>query len=235
MNVVLASTGHPQRELARLQTLLPQLTAVYESIIFSVPSSLTPDEVRALESLPHVLVVVNQDWSKGRFSAIQKALDSSAQYIHYADLDRVLHWVETSPAEWQQVVSYIKNADCLIIGRTEKAFKSHPMALQQTEKIINIVFSNLLGQPVDLGGGSRGFSRPAVEFLMKNNGSRCSWCTDSEWVMLLHRAGFHVGYIAVDGLEAPGYPATYDTDVKRWEYRVKMALDIIQAGIEAAK
>ncbi|MFZ5886610.1 MAG: hypothetical protein ACOYYF_03995 [Chloroflexota bacterium] len=70
---------------------------------------------------------------------------------------------------------------------------------------------------------------------MKNSSSNCSWCADSEWVMLLHYAGFHVGYVAVNGLESLGYSATYDTDVKRWEYRVKIALDIIQTGIEVAK
>jgi hypothetical protein len=51
--------------------------------------------------------------------------------------------------------------------------------------------------------------------------------------MLLRRAGFNVDYIAVNGLESPGYSATYDTEVKRWEFRVKVALDIIQSGLAA--
>jgi len=235
MDVVLTCTGYPQRELSRFQMLLPRLAEVYETVILSVPPNLAGDEVKTLESLSRVLVVTNPDWSWGRYSAIQKALDTSTKYIHYADLDRMLHWVETNPAEWQQVVSSIQKTDCLIMGRTERAFQTYPQALQQTEKIINLVFSHLLGQSVDLGGGSRGFSRQAAEFLMKKGKGGCSWCTDSEWVMLLHRAGFKVDYIAVNGLESLGYASTFDTDVKRWAFRVQIALEIIQAGIAATQ
>jgi hypothetical protein len=235
MGTVLACTGYPHQQLARFQELLPLLTNIYESIVLSVPPNLAPDEMTMLEAIPHVLVVANQDWSRGRYTAIQKAVDTCSRHIHYADLDRVLHWVETNPAEWQSVVSRIQETDCLIIGRTEKSFETHPQALQQTEKIINLVFSNLLGRSVDLGGGSRGFSRQAAQFVVKNSNGSCSWCTDSEWVMLLHRAGYQVDYIGVNGLESPGYSATYDTDVKRWQFRVKMALEIIEAGITASQ
>jgi hypothetical protein len=49
--------------------------------------------------------------------------------------------------------------------------------------------------------------------------------------MLLYHAGFEVEYIAVNGLESPGYPVGYDTAAGRWEFRVKVALDIIQSGL----
>ncbi len=58
-----------------------------------------------------------------------------------------------------------------------------------------------------------------------------AWCVDSEWVMLLYQAGFKVEYVAVDGLASPGYSTTYDSEAKRWEFRVNVALDIIQAGL----
>jgi hypothetical protein len=235
MNMVLACTGYPQRELSRFRRLLPQLAKVYETIILSVPPNMTSDELGILESSPNVIVFSNQDWSQGRYSAIQKALETSAKYIHYADLDRVLHWIETNSEELREVVLGIEKTDCLVIGRTKKAFETHPNALRQTEKIINIVFSNLLGQSVDLGGGSRGFSRRAAEFLIGNSNNSSSWCTDSEWVMLLYHAGYHVDYIEVNGLESPNYPTTYDTDVNHWIFRVQVAQDIIQAGISVSR
>lgn len=202
MDIVLACTGYPQRELARLQMLIPQLAEVYSAIVFSVPSNLAQDEINELKMMPKSLVVVNSEWSSGRHSAIQKALETSGTHIHYADLDRVLRWIENRPAEWRQVVSLIPTTDCLIIGRTEAAFQTHPQALQQTERIINAIFSYSLGQAVDLGGGSRGFSRSAAQFLMTNSVRTRAWCVDSEWVMLLHQAGFEVKHIAVNGLES---------------------------------
>jgi hypothetical protein len=235
MSIALSSTGYPQRELPRFLMLLPHLSRVYETVILSVPPDFYSDEMRMLESLPNVLIVVNQDWSQGRYSAIQKALDTSATHIHYADLDRLLHWVETNPVEWQYTVSCIEKTDCLIIGRTSRASETHPKALQQTEKIINLVFSNLLEQSVDLGGGSRGFSRRAAEFLIKNSINNRSWCNDSEWVMLLHQSGFQVDYTAVDGLGSPNYTENYDMDAEHWAFRVQIAFEVIQAGIAVSK
>jgi hypothetical protein len=233
MDIVLACTGYPQRETSRLQILMPHLTEVYSAIVFSAPSSLAQEEVHALGIMPNSLVVLNSDWSSGRRTALQKALDTSATYIHYVDLDRLLHWIETDSTEWRQTVARILTTDCLIIGRTDRAFQTHPQALQQTERIINAVFSHELGQAVDLGGGARGFSRQAAQFLATHSVSSQSWCVDSEWPMLLHRAGFKVDYIAVNGLESPGYSPTYDVEVKRWEFRIKVALDIIQSGLAA--
>ena len=233
MDIVLACAGYPQREMSRLQILMPQLIEVYSAVVLSAPSSLTQDEVHALEMMPKSLVVLNSDWSSGRRAALQEALSTSATHIHYADLDRVLHWIETDPTEWRQTVARVQTTDCLIIGRTDKAFQTHPQALQQTERIINTVFSHELGLTVDLGGGSRGFSRQAAQFVVAHSVGGQSWCSDSEWPMLLHRAGFNVDYIAVNGLESPGYNATYDSEVKRWEFRVKVALDIIQSGLAA--
>jgi len=231
MDTVLACTGYPQRKLTQLQQLMPQLAEVYSAIVFSVPPDLTKDEISALEMMPKSTVVVNAEWSRGRHAAIQQALETPATHIHCADLDRVLHWIETYPEEWRRVVSQIPTTDCLIIGRTDAAFQTHPQALQQTERIINTVLSYVLGQTVDLGGGSRGYSRQAAQFLMARSVCRRSWCVDSEWVTLLYQGGFKVEYVAVDGLASPGYPTTYDTNARRWAFRVNVALDIIQSGL----
>ncbi|MDQ3699971.1 MAG: hypothetical protein M3442_03510, partial [Chloroflexota bacterium] len=68
--------------------------------------------------------------------------------------------------EWRQVVAEIARVDCLILGRPEAAFRSHPQCMQQTEAIINTVGSHLLGTPVDLGAGSRGLSRRAAQLAV---------------------------------------------------------------------
>ena len=167
-------------------------------------------------------------------------------HIHYADMDRLLRWVETKPLEWQQTVERIQQVDCLLIGRTEAAFQTHPQALQQTEKIINTVFSNVLGQTVDFGSGTRGFSRQATQLVVANT-LPDRW-TDVEWLLVLRRAGFAVDYLMVDGMDwesADRYrpqaadPDTqrrlaqvYDEDPANWAIRVQIAGDIIQSGLD---
>jgi len=75
--------------------------------------------------------------------------------------------------------------------------------------------------------------------------------TDAEWPILLHRAGFTVDYLAVDGLEwessaryeqQAGDLGTrrraadaYDEDAQHWAFRVQVALDIVQAGLAATQ
>jgi hypothetical protein len=157
--------------------------------------------------------------------------------------------VETRPDEWRQTVQVVVLSDCLVIGRTEQAWATHPQALQQTEAISNTVFSHLLGQELDLSAGSKGFSRAAMEILMANTQPNRAMGADSEWIVILHRAGFAVDTILVDGLdwetadrhqpvaanshsqqEAAGQ---YDQDAHHWAMRVAVAAEIVQSGLDA--
>jgi len=68
---------------------------------------------------------------------------------------------------------------------------------------------------------------------------------------LLHRAGYRIDYIEVDGLDwetADRYQTTsarvdeqlklaeaYDNDPAHWAMRVEFAMEIVQAGLEAAE
>lgn len=249
MSVVLACAWRPRGEIPRVQKALPELKQIYERIIVSLPPATDPEDVRTLEKQFGLLVVVSPDWSQGRHAAVEKLLETAASHVHYADMDRALRWIETQPNELRRIAEVVQTTDCLIIGRTEKAFQTHPQAFRQTESIVNLVFSSLLGQPVDLGGGSRGFSRQAVQFLIDNSPAGHAIGTDAEWPVLLHRAGFSVDYLAVDGLdwEAPDHyrpqaasaaiqqrvADEYDKDASRWALRVGQALEIVRAGLDA--
>jgi hypothetical protein len=229
----------------------PQLEHIYKRIVIVVePKDLDPADLERVKSFiakPKIDIVISPQRPWSRYLALQASLETSTAHIHYVDMDRLLHWLETRPLEWQQTVEVVSKTDCLIIGRTEQAFQTHPQAIQQTEKVINAVFSHLLGRPVDLGGGSRGFSRRCVELLVA--ASVPGRWTDAEWPALLHQAGFAVDYLAVDGLDwetADRYQqqaadagaqrrlaTAYDSEAKNWRVRVEMALEIIQAGLEA--
>ena len=109
--------------------------------------------------------------------------------------------------------------------------------------------SHLLGQPVDCGLGSRGFSRAAAECIITNSAPG-RW-GDVEWPVLAHRAGFGVAASAVDGVdwETPEHhqaaqvdadtrravAEAYDRDVGHWAARVQTALTIVEEALAAAR
>ena len=165
-------------------------------------------------------------------------------------MDRLLRWVETRPEEWRKVLSKIPEQDYLVIGRTQQAYRTHPKALIDTERLSNQVVSYLVGRDMDVSAGSKGFSRRAVEFILANTQPEHPLGADGEWTVLLHRAGFNIGYIEVDGLDwetADRYQdqaagselqiqmaEAYDRDADHWSERLRIANEIIQIGLESA-
>ena len=255
MGIVLAVTWNPRGELPRLERLLPQLEAVYSGLVISFPPVADPQVVQAFNGGPYagradLLVVVNREWPWGRYMALRTALHIPADHIHYADMDRLLRWVETRPQEWQQAVQAIQRSDCLVMGRTPAAYSTHPGSLVQTEAISNRVVSQMLGQEMDVSAGSKGFSRRAVEYLAAHTRPGRALGTDAEWPILLKRAGFEIGYITVDGLDwesADRYQAQaadagaqrlaaerVDADPQSWQWRVQVAREIVEVALETA-
>ncbi len=250
MKVTLAAAWHPRGELERFLKLAPILREVYQHLVISVPPSAGPELERAVRSTG-VELIRTAAWASGRYAALQAAQASGAACIHYNDFDRLLRWVETRPDEWRQTVDALTRADCMILGRTPEAYASHPQALIQTEAISNRVVSHLLGKAVDASAGGRGFSQAAAGFILANCTATRALGADAEWPILLHRAGFAIEYRTVDGLdwEIPDqYQAqaanpdrqkalakSYDADPENWSRRTAVALEIVQAGLEAAR
>ena len=255
MSVCLAATWNPRGEMPRFQRLLANLERVYASIVISFPPHA---EQQVLElftsgeycSRSNILIIHNHTWAWGRYAALQKALETPAAQIHYADMDRLLRWVETRPEEHLRALQTMEKVDYLLMGRSEAAYRTHPQAMIQTEAISNQVISRLIGQAVDVSAGSKGFSRCAATFLIENTKPERAIGTDGEWTVLLHRAGFLINYLEVDGLDwesadryqdcAAGSEAqqaaaqAYDIEPDNWAARVGIAMEIIQSGLDAA-
>jgi hypothetical protein len=250
MKLVLASAWQPRGELERFLNLLPILDEVYASLAVSLPPSADLGLEHALRS-SGVQAIRTMDWAAGRYAALQAALESGAGWIHYNDFDRLLRWVDTRPEEWRRTVATLTQADCTIIGRTPAAYASHPQALVQTEAISNRIISQLLGSPMDVSAGGRGFSQVAAAFVLANSRPIRALGSDAEWPILLQRAGFTIEYRTVDGLDweipdqhqsqAAGpdrqreVARAYDADPENWVSRMEVALEIIQAGLDAAE
>jgi hypothetical protein len=249
MSIALAMTWNPRGETERFLRFYPEFSRWYTGVAVITPPDPDPDAVEMLESLREVRVLTHGDWVAGRQLALDTALEFDCDFVHYVDCDRLLRWFELHQDELCQTIDRAQTVDCLVIGRTEAAFATHPRCLRDTETITNEVFSHLLGQPLDLCAGSKAFSRTAAEFLARNSQPSHGWCTDAEWIVLLHRVGFSIGSVLVDGLDwetADRYlphaadadtqreaAEAYDTDPLNWTARVQVAHESIQAGLAA--
>ncbi|MEW5868737.1 MAG: hypothetical protein AB1894_05625 [Chloroflexota bacterium] len=257
MSVALATTWNPRGELGRFERLLPQLEQAYSGIAISFPPVADAEVVQLflngrLSGRPNLYVIQDQVWDRGRYKALELALRWPATHIHYADMDRLLRWVEVYPEEWSRMVQAIQNSDYLLMGRSPAAYATHPQSLVRTEAISNRVASYLVGWTFigDVSAGSKGFSRRAVEFLLANTQPVRALGTDAEWTVLLQRAGFRLDYVELDGLdwesadryreraaspeEQRAAAQAIDTDAQRWAGRVEVALEIVEAALDAA-
>jgi hypothetical protein len=197
----------------------------------------------------HVTLSAESEWAGGRYLALRQALALPGNTVQYADMDRLLRWVETRPDEWQAIAEEMLRHDCLIVGRTPAAYATHPKSLVRTEAISNRVISHLLGRPMDVSAGSKGFSRRAVACLLANCQPQRALGADAEWPVILQRVGFAVDYVEADGLDwesADRYQLQaandidqrrkaeeYDADPKHWARRVEVADEIVAAGLDA--
>ena len=254
MNVALAITYHdPQGRLCeQIRLILPILAEVFEGL--AIRASHTAN-ARALSMFIDAGALVkrapaerlNEALKLGtaRREAVALALKLDTPFVMYCDGDRVLHWAEQYPQELEQVVARLPENDLTVLGRTERAFRSHPHAQRDTEAIVNHVFHIISGYDWDVMAAARGLSRPAGEAILGQ-------CFDEEisvdvtWPLCLHAlGGFSLGYIATEGLEfetparykeeiiaAGGYEVWLerrDADPNRWLHR----LDFVRTHLKA--
>lgn len=254
MTVVLTTTWNPRGELARFERLFPLLADSYDALVIVFPPVADPAQVDTVISAdlldrPEIRVKISPDWSWGRHLALEQALQFPCTHVHYADMDRVLRWVETRPEELLDILRHIMEFDCLIMGRSRHAFGTHPQAMIKTEAISNRVVSYFLGREMDVSAGSKAFSRAAVETILRDCSPGNALGTDAEWPLTLHKAGYVIDYVQVDGLDwesADRYKeqaadqgeqeeaaAAYDADPESWAQRVEVAQEIIEVCLRA--
>jgi hypothetical protein len=182
-----------------------------------------------------------------RRKTLRAGLEAGSAHLQMCDFDRALHWAAHYPQELEGIVASIPNYDLLVLGRTDRAWATHPPYQAETEPLFNRVFALVTGLPWDVGAGSRGFSRSAAETLLEISRERTVGI-DAEWpLLLLGRDGFRVGFQACEGLEfetsdrfgpeieaAGGYEAweaQASADPARWAFRLKVAQLIAEAAV----
>jgi len=256
MQVALAATYHdPKGRLCdQIQRVLPVLGGIFGGL--AVRASSTANE-SALSLFAKAGVLVKRESEKqlgqvpklgaARREAISLALELDTPFVLSCDGDRVLHWAERYPDELAQVVERLSENEFTVLGRTKRAFNTHPRVQRDTEKIVNYVFHLVSGYRWDVMVGARGMSRRAAEAILQGCFDE-GISTDVSWPLYLHSiGGYSLGYIGVEGLEfetgascseeieaVGGYSEWLkqrDLDLNRWANR----LDIARRHVEALK
>jgi hypothetical protein len=236
--------------------VLPRLQQVFADIAIYANAATAPHSIAFLrEQGVRVTAEVSQvglnhlGWF--RRAAVELALSGPCSFILYCDFDRILHWMEFHPEELIDVAQQITAHDFTILGRTPRAFATHPRLQRDTEAIINHVFERVSDRAWDTGAGARGLSRRAAEAIV-------SGCLDDQisndvtWPLcLLQMGGFTLGTIETEGLEfetpdrfpdevarAGGvaqWSEQLDDDPQHWANRLELARIEVEAMLPFAR
>src|SRR5437667_3198771 len=140
MEVALAATLHDSSGALRrdVERLLPRLQALYRAVaVATTPAT----DRRLLALLARAGVHAGTPPSNRRGPlyrlALRRALATGARRIHYLDFDRALHWMRRAPRELAAVLRAARRHPVLVLGRTEKAHRSHHVPLYATEAVAN--------------------------------------------------------------------------------------------------
>jgi hypothetical protein len=253
--VVLAATHHDATDAMLPQALrvLPRLRELYASIMMLVTPTTS---ARTIETLRDQDVRVEREPADERIGletmgltrqqTIRLAAETDGEFAQLCDWDRALHWAEQYPDELRDVVDAIPRHDLLILGRTPRAFATHPRVQRDTEAIVNHTFGLAFGQELDVTAASRGLSRRALDALLALPSPEPTVGNDCAWPLYLARfPDLVLGYAATDGLEwetpdrhadeiaAAGgldaWIADFDAQPEQWEFRMRLALHEVAA------
>jgi hypothetical protein len=175
---------------------------------------------------------------------IEAALATGAARVHYLDFDRALHWVATQPGELAHVLRLGERHDVLVVGRTERAHRSHHRPLYATETIANRLITDRLGWSGRVDGLVPSFVLARAEATRLVRGSRARGdAIYGEWLALVATSAREIAYVECRGLEweTPDrdraavagvgldvWRAGWDTP-EEWTRRSRMAERIVRA------
>ncbi len=238
------------------ERVLPRLQQVFPDIALFANAATAPRSIAFLRD--HGVRVTAEVAPVGlnhlgwfRRAAVHLALQGPCPFMLYCDFDRILHWMEYYPQELIAVSAELRAYDFTILGRTARAFATHPRIQRDTEAIINHVFERITDRAWDTGAGARGLSRRAAEAIV-------SGCLDDQisndvtWPLCLQQlGGFTLGHIETEGLEfetPDRFPAEVaqaggvaqwseqlDDDPQHWATRLELARIEVAAMLPFAR
>jgi hypothetical protein len=201
--VALVSLMHdPEGRLYRtMGSVIPRLLSLFAAHYVVVSASTQP---AVAEELTRLGIVWRREEGPGvgaaRRQAVALARGAGHDATLYCDLDRALHWAQRYPAEFAATRDLVGTVDFLVIGRTPRAFATHPRVMTETEALANRTFALAHHRPWDLCAAACGLSAPAADVTVQES-RVLGFGTEAEWPALALRSGLTADYVAVEGLE----------------------------------
>jgi hypothetical protein len=132
--LALTVTVHqPDERLATMiEANLPLLASRYAALMANCSKETHPTILDLLRSDGAVVRVRNdpaggiQTIGQVRRDAIRAGLAADTPHMQMCDFDRAIHWVAHYPDELDAVIAEIPDYDLLVLGRTERAWATHP-------------------------------------------------------------------------------------------------------------
>lgn len=241
---------------ARLEALarqhLPALEQLFETVIVACSGGTS----KALEAcLREAGCEVTRNARTSVRSTYELAIQRGIQYLtqtgatspetatlFHIDFDRLLHWQSAYPEELRDVLATAPEAEFLHVGRTSRAYRTHPATQTSTERIVNEVCSRFLAfdPPRDILSVCWRFSpRLAREVLALDLTTSTGFY--AEWPVVLYQRARASRYVEVEGhewetpdrfqaeIEAEGYEAwarRFQSPAE-WEKRCTMAREML--------
>lgn len=257
MDVALALVLHDPsgRLISQLDRTWPGLAAHFDAIAVQVSMQTAAPLLKRLTDhgvhLGRESADAATNIGRVRRHALALALQLDRPHLIYCDFDRLLHWFEYHPHELIDVAARIRQHDFTVLGRTPRAFGTHPRLQRDTEAIINHVYARVSGRPWDTGAGARGLSRRAAQTIVAHSVDD-TLGNDVSWPLLLQHAGdFTLDYIETEGLEfetadrfpdevmaaggLPDWIDQLDDDPAHWAMRLDLARVEVTAMIPFAR
>lgn len=247
----LAATLHDAegRLLPGLQSNAAHL-AMYAGVFVTAT---TASDSRIVEALRAAGARVRADGDErageNRRLAVATALGSGVSSVFSCDFDRWLHWAQFFPDELTALPTRVADqhpeSSYVCLGRTPRAYATHPLVQRATEAATNHALALALGREVDATAGACWLTREAAEIVLRDS-IEPTLATDVEWPLLVHRVDpARVTFLACEGLEfetadrfkaeiedAGGFEEwvkrTYETPAM-WGARLRLAADSVAA------
>lgn len=139
-----------------------------------------------------------------RADSVRLALDTVEDDVLCIDFDRWLFWAETEPAELLALPArLLKQSPALwyaIIGRTRRAFETHPRVQRVCEAATNRALSLAAGRTLDAVAGCCWLTPAGARYILARTTERTN-ATDLEWPALVLRAApERLGFVRTEGL-----------------------------------
>ena len=226
--------------------------ARYEGVYVAATATTAPAVADLLRSRGVVVLAGDERIGVARRAALGAAAGAGHADVLACDFDRWLHWAGRFPEELAAVPTRLARrrpaAWYACLGRTARAFATHPYVQRVAEAATNYALSLALGRRIDAVAGACWLSREGATLVLQASTEPTN-ATDGEWPALVFRADpRRLAYVATEGLEfetaeffAPEIQAAGSTAAwvrshydhpGSWRNRLRLATNTVQAACD---